>query len=452
VRQSSPDSLPNALMVRHPICLKDPDDLARLDEFKLALDHLRGLIIIDEIQRRPELFPVLRVLVDRPKPNTRFLILGSASPHLLKQPSESLAGRIIYHPLNPFACDEVYVESMDKLWSRGGFPRSFLSSTRDSSLEWRRAFLRTFFERDLPQLGFQLPSTTLSRFWRILAHYHEQIRKGAKLSRAFGVVATTVRRYLDVLSGSLVDRQLLPWQENSRKRQIKSPKIYISDQGLLHSLLGIETIEDLQVHPKICVSWEGFVLQEIITHLGVESDECFLGRTHAGAELDLLITRGRKRIGFEIQRTTAPRAHRSVRAAIDDLKLDSLYVIHAGSHTFPLEQGIRALAFEHLFTDIKPLYTLIGKSPEKLKAASVRRSPFAWQACFLENPNSEGNTDSATRWPPIGAFLLRDLRTSRKPGSGCDISNNTVHKVTQERRATCHAHLLPSRDYLVHCD
>ena len=335
--------------------LESPEDLARLAEPTLALDPLEGLIVIDEVQRRPELFPVLRVLVDRPGRTTKFLILGSASPKLLRQSSESLAGRIIYHELLPFALDEVGAEFSSELWLRGGFPRSFLAESDEASAEWRRALIQAFLERDIPQLGIQTPATTLHRFWRMLAHYHAQLWNGAELSRAFGVSATTVRHYLDLLTGSLVVRQLPPWHENLGKRQVKSPKVYISDQGLLHSLLGIGSYDDLQGHPKVGASWEGFVLEELITMIGARREECFFWRTHDGAEIDLLVVRGQRRLGFEIKRTTAPSVTRSMHTAREALGLDSLDIIHAGRETFPLRSGIRAVAFQRAGEDIAKL-------------------------------------------------------------------------------------------------
>ena len=335
--------------------LEDPDDLARLDEPKLALQHLGGLVVIDEIQRRPDLFPVLRVLVDQRSVSTRFLILGSASPELLRQSSESLAGRIVYHEMGGFALDEVGMESRDQLWLRGGFPRSFLGSSDRESAEWQRAFIQTFLERDVPQLGIQIPGTTLHRFWRMLAHYHGQIWNGAELARAFGVAATTVRRYLDVLSGALVVRQVQPWYENIGKRQVKSPKVYVADSGILHALLGTKTREDLDGHPKVGASWEGFVLIELVLHIGAFPEECFFWATHAGAELDLLIVRGNQRLGFEIKRTTAPSTTRSMHSAMRDLDLDRLDVVHAGERTFPLADGIRAVALGRMFEDITTL-------------------------------------------------------------------------------------------------
>jgi predicted AAA+ superfamily ATPase len=335
--------------------LEDPDHLARLAEPKIALQDLDGLVVIDEVQRRSDLYPVLRVLVDRPGATTRFLVLGSASPDMLRQTSETLAGRIVYHELGGFTLDEVGIAEADRLWLHGRFPRAFLAETAAEAAEWRRAFIRTFLERDIPQLGIRIPGETLHRFWRMLAHYHAQIWNGAELSRALGVAQSTVRRYLDVLTGALILRQLAPWRENIGKRQVKSPKVYLADPGLLHSLLGIETRDDLDGHPKIGASWEGFVLDEIMSRLGARDDEAFFWATHSGAELDLLITRGRQKLGFEIKRTTAPRVTRSMRSAMESLKLCSLDVIHAGEETFPLSDRIRAVAFRRLFEDIEPL-------------------------------------------------------------------------------------------------
>jgi predicted AAA+ superfamily ATPase len=326
--------------------LEDMDDLARLNEPRLALERLRGLVVIDEIQLRPELFPFLRVLADRPGTPARFLVLGSASPHLLRQSSESLAGRIVYHELDGFCLDEVRESEM--LWRRGGFPASFLARTEQASVLWRRDFVRTFLERDIPQLGIRIPATTLHRFWRMIAHYHGQTWNGTELARAFGVSHTTVRNYLDLLSGALVVRQLLPWHENLSKRQVKAPKIYLSDSGILHSLLGIRTQDDLMHHPKSGASWEGFVIKEIIHLLGATHEECYFWATHSGAELDLLFMRGTRRLGFEIKLTTAPRLTSSMRSALVSLKLDSLTVVHAGDHSFPLADRIDAVPFSRL--------------------------------------------------------------------------------------------------------
>lgn len=335
--------------------LEDPEDLARLEDPKLALADLEGLVILDEIQRRPELFPVLRVLVDRPGSATRFLILGSASPDLLRQSSETLAGRIGYHELDGFRLDEVGFAEADRLWVRGGFPRSFLASTEAASYEWRTSFIRTFLERDIPQLGVRIPATTLHRFWRMVAHYHAQRWNGAELARAFGVSETTVRRYLDLLTDALVLKQFPAWHANVGKRQVKSPKVYLADTGLLHALLGLESKRDLEGHPKVGASWEGFVMAEVARALGARREEMYFWATHAGAELDLLIVRGSRRLGFEIKRTTAPSVTRSMRSALKTLELERLDVIHAGENTFPLAEGVRAVAFGRLEEELEPL-------------------------------------------------------------------------------------------------
>jgi predicted AAA+ superfamily ATPase len=359
-RQTGKTTLARQLAARYdgPISffdLEDPTDQARLAEPMLALRDLRGLIVIDEVQRRPELFPVLRVLADRLERTARFLVLGSASPELLQQTSESLAGRIFYHDLGGFDLDEVGAGSYQRLWLRGGFPRSFLADTDGTSAEWRRGFVRTFLERDLPGLGIQVPAETLRRFWTMIAHYHGQVWNGAELARAFGVSGVTVRRYLDMLTSSLVLRQLPPWFENLGKRQVKSPKVYVADSGLLHTLLGLGSREDVEGHPKVGASWEGFVLREVVERLGARPEEVFFWATHAGAELDLLIVRGRRRLGFELKRTAAPRMTPSIRTARDDLQLESVDVVYPGEHTFPLAERVRALALPRLYEDLEPL-------------------------------------------------------------------------------------------------
>jgi predicted AAA+ superfamily ATPase len=335
--------------------LESPEDLARIADPMLALKELEGLVVIDEIQRQPDLFPVLRVLVDRPKSATHFLVLGSASPDLLRQSAETLAGRIFYHELGGFSIEEVGVENYMQRWLRGGFPRSYLARTHAESDEWRQGFIRTFLERDLPQLGITIRSTTLRRFWTMLANYHGQIWNASEFARSFGVADTTVRNYLDLMTSALVIRQLSPWHENISKRQVKAPKIYIADSGLLHSLLGLRTIHDLEGHPKVGASWEGFVLEQVIHRLAARVDECFFWATHGGAELDLLVVRGQRRMGFEIKRTTSPQITPSMRYAMSDLHLKSLDVIHAGETTFPMDKKIRAVAFRRLLQDINPL-------------------------------------------------------------------------------------------------
>jgi predicted AAA+ superfamily ATPase len=335
--------------------LERAQDLARLEDPELALGGLRGTVVLDEIQRRPELFPTLRVLVDRPRNPVRFLVLGSASPELLRQSSESLAGRIAYHELSGFTLDEVGIEKLDRLWQRGGFPRSYTANSNAKSYAWRENFVRTFLERDLPQLGFRFSAGTLERFWAMLAHYHGQVWNASEFARAFGVSHHVTRRYLDALQATFMVRILQPWFENIGKRQVKSPKVYIRDSGLLHCLLELRSLRDLERHPKVGASWEGFMLEAVMHQLGVEGRRCYFWRTHTGAELDLLVTHGRKRYGFEIKRTTAPRVTPSMRSALDDLALVRLDVIHAGTETFPLAKKIRAVAATRLLADLKPL-------------------------------------------------------------------------------------------------
>ncbi len=356
-RQVGKTTLARSILKRTPgvanyFDLENPEDLARLADPMLALKGLKGLVVIDEIQRLPELFPVLRVLVDSPRASARFLVLGSASPELLRQSSESLAGRIVYHELKGFSLDEVGIENYRRLWLRGGFPRSYLASSNTGSDEWRRGFIRTFLERDLPQLGITIRSTTLHRFWSMLAHYHGQVWNASEFGRSFGAADTTVRNYLDLLSSALVARQLLPWHENISKRQVKAPKIYIADSGLLHALLGIKNRDDLERHPKIGSSWEGFVIEQLVSRQGFAREECFFWATHAGAELDLLVVRGRKKMGYEVKLTSSPRVTPSMRHALKDLKLQRLYVVHAGEETFQLEKKIYALALPGLLDDL----------------------------------------------------------------------------------------------------
>jgi hypothetical protein len=274
---------------------------------------------------------------------------------MLRQSSESLAGRIVYHELGGFALDEVGVKERVKLWLRGGFPRSYLSRSLGQSDEWRRGFIKTFLERDLPQLGINIRSVTLQRFWTMLAHYHGQVFNASELGRSFGVADTTVRNYLDLLSAAMVVRQLPPWHENISKRQVKGPKVYLADTGLLHSLLNLKTLRDLEGHPKVGASWEGFVMEAVMRHLGARREECFFWATHAGAELDLFVIRGKRRIGIEIKRTSSPKITPSMRSAVADLGLQQMYVIHAGEHTFDLQRRVRAVAFVRFQEDLSPL-------------------------------------------------------------------------------------------------
>jgi predicted AAA+ superfamily ATPase len=334
--------------------LEKPEDEARLADPSLALRGRRGLVVLDEIQRSPGILPVLRVLIDAPGA-PRFLLLGSASPELVRGASETLAGRIVFHHLAGFALDEVGPESLDRLWLRGGFPRSYLARSTRESVEWRQGFITTFLERDLPQLGVQVPSATLRRFWSMLAHLHGQILNSSELARSFGVADTTIRRYLDLLAGTFVARLLPPWHENLAKRQVKSPMVYLSDSGLLHTLLGLPDRDAVESHPKVGASWEGFLLGQLVERLGARPEEVFFWATHAGAELDLLVVRGRLRLGFEIKRTSSPAVTPSMRTAVADLGLARLDVIHGGQDTFPLAPRIRGVAAHRLLEGIEPL-------------------------------------------------------------------------------------------------
>ncbi len=335
----------------HRFDLERPEDVRRLTDEWVAVESLRGLVVIDEVQRRPELFPMLRVLADRPGLPAKFLVLGSASPHLLAQSSETLAGRIAYVELEGFDIAETGVRNLDRLWLRGGFPRSYLAGDDAASAAWRREFVRSFVERDLPQLRAQIPSSTMDRFWRMLAHWHGQVWSGAEFARNFGVGNHAVRRYLDFLTDTFVVRQLRPWHENLSKRQVKSPKVYVADTGLLHSLLAIDTALDLERHPKVGASWEWFAIQTVTRRLGARPDECYFWATHASAELDLLVVRGERRLGFEIKRTTAPTVTPSMRIALQDLRLESLTVLHAGRATWQMADRIRAVPLSRVLAD-----------------------------------------------------------------------------------------------------
>ena len=335
--------------------LERTQDIARLADPELALSRLRGLVVLDEIQRRPDLFPTLRVLSDRPRKAARFLVLGSASPELLRQSSESLAGRITYHELPGLTLDEVGVRHLDRLWLRGSFPRSFVARSLRESVRWREDFIRTFLERDVPQFGITIPSQTLERFWSMLAHHHGQIWNASEFGRSFGVSHHAVRRYLDALQSVFMVRVLKPWAANLSKRQVKSPKLYLRDSGILHSFFGVSSLDELERHPKLGASWEGFILEAVIHQSQPRASDCYFWATHTGAELDLLIVRGGRRYGFEIKRTVAPRITHSMRSAMDDLQLTRLDVLHAGSETFQLSNRIRAVSAARILDDLKPV-------------------------------------------------------------------------------------------------
>lgn len=329
---------------KHFFDLEDPMDLSKLDNPKLTLEFLTGLIIIDEIQRKEELFPYLRVLVDK-YPDRKILVLGSASQDLIQQSSETLAGRISYIEMTPFSIYEV--DNINKLWNRGGFPKSYFSTSDNVSNQWRKSYITTFLERDIRNFGFDISPQAMRRFWSMLAHYHGQIFNASEIGRSINVSYKTADRYLDILTGTFMIRRLSPWFENISKRQIKAPKIYFRDSGLLHSILGIENYNNLLIHPKLGASWEGMALEEIIKYSKVESDDCYFWATQGGAELDLLIIKESKKLGFEIKYTDNPKITKSMRVAINDLKLDSLTIIIPGKEKFRLEEDIIVCGIEN---------------------------------------------------------------------------------------------------------
>ncbi|MBI3181427.1 MAG: ATP-binding protein [Myxococcales bacterium] len=335
--------------------LESPEDLARLADPLSELRRHRGLVVLDEVQRLPGLFPVLRVLADERPLRRRFLVLGSASPALLRQGSQSPAGRIAFVEVSPFSLGEVRAGLWERLWLRGGFPGSLLAPSDAASLEWRRLFRLTFVERDLPAL--EIPSTpapsALARFWAMLAHVHAGLLNWSELGRSMGVSDATARRYTDLLEGTLMVRQLRPWHENIAKRQVRAPKLYFRDSGLLHVQLGIRTMAELLRHPRCGASWEGFLLEQILLATRATPEEAYFWRTQQGAELDLLLVRGRRRVGFEIKRTAAPTLTPSMRIALADLRLDVLYVVHGGVHRFRLAPRIEAVPWREILQRVR---------------------------------------------------------------------------------------------------
>jgi predicted AAA+ superfamily ATPase len=326
--------------------LEDPLSLARLDEPMTALEPLQGLVVIDEIQRRPDLFPVLRVLTDRKNNPAQFLILGSASGELLRQTSESLAGRIEKISISGFSLPEVGVSAEFKLWLRGGYPLSYLADNDIDSLVWRKNFIQTLLERDFPQWGVKVSSRALMRFWAILAHYHGQTWNAAEPARALGVGETTMRRHLDLMTDALMIRQIQPYYANIGKRQVKSPKVYVRDSGILHQLLGVNTAKTLLTHPKIGASWEGFVIEQI---LALEPhDEAFFWATHQGAEMDLILRRDTQLFGIECKRADSPRMTPSVRHAFADLGLAKVAIIYPGKKRISIGDNTEAVPFGSL--------------------------------------------------------------------------------------------------------
>ena len=344
-RQCGKTTLARAIAADAPgstfLDLESAVDRRRLQAPEQALAGLSGLVIIDEIQREPALFETLRVLIDRVGSPARFLVLGSASPSLVRGVSESLAGRVGLVDLSGFDLSETGPDSWRTLWRRGGFPRAYLAPHDRASSLWRRSFVRTFLERDVPQLGITVPAETLRRFWTMMAHYHGQIWNAAEFARALGANEGTARRYLDILAGAFMVRALPPWFANVRKRQVKAPRIYIRDTGLLHTLLTLETGEEVAGHPKVGASFEGFAIEQIVN--AFDAPGSYFWATHGGAELDLLVMRGGKRYGFECKLADAPGTTRSMRVALNDLELEHLWVVYPGDEAYPLDDRISVL-------------------------------------------------------------------------------------------------------------
>jgi uncharacterized protein len=349
-RQCGKTTLAKSFLKSHPrkavyYDLENSEDSALLKNPQTVLGAARGLAVIDEVQRQPDLFPVLRVLADRKPLPSKFLILGSASPALIRRSSESLAGRIEFIEMNGFSLAEVGAARRDALWLRGGMPESFLSRSMHDSQVWRENFIRTFVERDVPQMGFQFPSASVRRFWQMIAHVHGQIWNGSDIGASLGVAHTTSRRYLDLLTGAYILRQLQPWYDNAGKRLVKSPKIYFRDSGLLHQFLKIGSMRDLLAHPKLGFSWEGFAMEQVLARFGEQ--DSFFWATHAGAELDLLFLRRGKRWGFEFKFTESPEISKSMRIAMHDLKLDRLCIIYPGERSVKLDKKIELVSLNH---------------------------------------------------------------------------------------------------------
>ncbi|MBK9138902.1 MAG: ATP-binding protein [Verrucomicrobia bacterium] len=330
--------------------LELPEDRAKLANPQLVLEALRGVVILDEIQRQPELTMLLRVLADRRPLPCRFIVLGSASPDLVRQASDSLAGRVYFVDMGGFTLGEVGLEQRDRLWVRGGFPLSYLAETDEDSLKWRLTFARTFLERDLPQLGVQIPAETLRRFWTMLAHYHGQLWNGSEIGGSLGVSHHTTRKYFDLLTGAYMVRQLQPWFENAGKRVVKSPKVYVRDSGLLHALLGIPDLGALQGHPKLGASWEGFVIEQILSRVGERN--AYFWATHSRAELDLMVLARGKRWGFEIKYQDAPVMTKSLHIALKDLKLERAWIVYPGRESYPVHEQVRVCPLKEVLNEL----------------------------------------------------------------------------------------------------
>jgi len=346
-RQTGKTTLAKQFPYDHYFDLENPVHLIRLENPLLALEDLTGLIVIDEIQRMPDLFPVLRYLIDN-NPQQKYLILGSASGGLIKQSSESLAGRIAYYKLEGFRPDDVGVENWKRLWLRGGLPRSYLAENDRKSFLWRQQYISTFLERDIPQLGIHIPARTLRRFWMMLSHYHGQILNYSEIGKAFGVSDMTVRKYVEILEGTFMVRTLWPWHINIKKRLVKRPKLYFQDSRIFHALSSIETMEQLFTHPKLGASWEGFALSQLCRILGKEENEYFFWATHSGAEVDLFWQDGGKNYAAEFKFADAPSLTKSMTIAINDLNLEHLYVIYPGKTDYKLAEKVSVHSFQSM--------------------------------------------------------------------------------------------------------
>jgi predicted AAA+ superfamily ATPase len=321
---------------------EDPRDLARLENPMLILEKYKGLIVIDEIQRRADLFPVLRVLVDNDK-DKKFLILGSASRDLISQSSETLAGRISYLELSGFHVSETGEINLQQLWLRGGFPRSYLAENNEVSAKWREDFIRTFLERDIPNLGIRIPPIMIRRFWTMLSHYHGQICNMSEMGRSLNASDTTVKRYLDILSGTFMIRQVRPWFYNTKKRLLKRPKIYFRDTGILHKLMSVNTLDELYNHPRLGASWEGFAFEQVVLELGLQEEDIYFWAVHTGAELDLVFQRNGRLWGLEFKFSETPKITKSMRIALEELGLNHIWLVYPGADLFPLERHITAV-------------------------------------------------------------------------------------------------------------
>lgn len=342
-RQSGKTTIAKRLSFDHYFDLENPRDITRLDNPQLALENLTGLIVIDEIQRLPELFPLIRYLVDS-NPKQKYLILGSASRDLIRQSSETLAGRIAYFHLAGFRLHDTGADKFADLWLKGGFPDAYLPEDLDQSLLWRENYITTFLERDIPQLGIRIPARTLRRFWTMTAHYHAQIINFAELGRSFGISDMTVRKYIDILEGTFMLRILQPWYANIGKRLVKRPKIYVRDSGIFHSLMNLETFEQLTSHPKLGASWEGFAMECLVRSIGKSEQELFFWHVHAGSELDLLWHHAGKSWGAEFKYADAPGLSKSMKIIVEDLNLEHLWVIYPGKSGYMLSDKVSVMS------------------------------------------------------------------------------------------------------------